>query len=208
VNGAATAAVIFEVEPDPQRIDEYLHTAARLAPDLVRIDGFLENERFRSTRDPGRLLSLSLWRDEQALIRWREHAPHRGAQQAGRNGLLSGYRLRVGAIAAGFDDGALPRDTATHTGAELALLESLGASGATVFEDAVRAAAEQARDCEVFTHLQQPERRIALIDDGLPQMLQALARKSAGVGGYAMRLLVVRVLRDYGLSERGQAPQI
>jgi heme-degrading monooxygenase HmoA len=205
MNVIAGAAVIFEVEPDPQRIDDYLHTAAELGPHLLRIDGFLENERFRSARESGRLLSLSLWRDERALIRWREHAAHRVARHAGRNGLLSGYRLRVGAIAHGFDDGA--GETARHAHADLALLESFGASGAAVFERAVRAWARQARDVEVFTHLQQPQRRIALIDDAVPQTLRALAEDTAATGRESMRLLLVRVLRDYGLTDRSEAPQ-
>lgn len=209
MNIAATAAVIFEVEPDPQRFDEYLRTAADLKPHLMRMDGFLENERFRSTRHTGRLLSLSLWRDEQALVRWRDYAPHRSAQHAGRNGLLSGYRLRVGSITAGFDHGARRRDAARPDGrSDLILLESFDASGSLIFDDAVAAAAGQARDCEVFTHLQQPERRVALIDDGLPQTLHALAEKAAGIDGRAIRLLIVHVLRDYGLTDREEAPQI
>lgn len=198
---AVGAAVIFEVEPDPQRIDDYLHTAAELRPHLMRIDGFVENERFRSTHDSGRLLSLSLWRDERALIRWREHAAHRVAQHAGRNGLLSGYRLRVGMIVPAPDSDA--RETPTPVDADLALLESFGASGTAAFEDAVHAAP----NCEVFTHLRQPQRRIALIDDALPRALQALAEGTAAIGRESMRLLLVRVLRDYGLTDRGEAPR-
>jgi heme-degrading monooxygenase HmoA len=207
MNIDATAAVIFEVEPDPQRFDEYLRTAADLKPHLMRMDGFLENERFRSTRHAGRLLSLSLWRDEQALVRWREYAPHRSAQHAGRNGLLSGYRLRVGSITAGVDHGERRREAAMlDECSELVLLESFDASGSPVFDETVEAAAGQARDCEVFTHLQQPERRIALIDDGLPQTLRALAERAAGIDGRATRLLIVHVLRDYGLTDREEAP--
>jgi heme-degrading monooxygenase HmoA len=97
-------AVIFEVEPDPQRFDAYLGLAASLAPQLAAIEGFIENERFRSLRHPGRLVSLSLWEDEAAAIRWRENELHRSAQGKGRGGLLKGYRIRVGEIVDGPGD--------------------------------------------------------------------------------------------------------
>ena len=71
-----SVAVIFEVEPDPERFDAYLARAASLAPRLAAIEGFVENERFRSRRRPGHLVSLSLWEDEAAAIRWRENEYH------------------------------------------------------------------------------------------------------------------------------------
>ena len=88
-------AVIFEVVPAPGRIDLYLDTARDLRPLLESSEGFISIERFRSLTDPTRLLSLSFWRDEEAVRRWRETEEHRAAQQAGRGGVFADYRLRV-----------------------------------------------------------------------------------------------------------------
>jgi heme-degrading monooxygenase HmoA len=91
-------AVIFEVEPAEGAMETYFDHAARLKPELEKIDGFISVERFESLTTPGKLLSLSLWRDEDALAAWRAHAGHRCAQAAGRGGLFAGYRLRVAGV--------------------------------------------------------------------------------------------------------------
>jgi heme-degrading monooxygenase HmoA len=91
-------AVIFEVEPEPERRNEYLDLAAELRPELEKIDGFVSIERFQSLRNEGKILSLSIWRDEEAVRRWRSHQQHREAQLAGRAGIFRDYRLRVAAI--------------------------------------------------------------------------------------------------------------
>lgn len=88
-------AVIFEVEPAEGRRDTYLGIAADLRPLLDGIDGFLSIERFQSLANPGRLLSLSFWRDEAAVKAWRNTEEHRQAQVAGRGGVFSDYRLRI-----------------------------------------------------------------------------------------------------------------
>jgi len=101
-------AVIFEVEPDPARRQDYLDIAARLRPELERIDGFISVERFQSLTAPGKILSLSFWRDEASVERWRRHEEHRVAQVAGRTGIFRTYRLRVAAVERdyGMDDRA------------------------------------------------------------------------------------------------------
>ncbi len=91
-------AVIFEVEPEPERRQDYLDIAARLRPELEKIDGFISVERFESLTQPGKILSLSFWRDEAAVAAWRRHEEHRGAQRAGRGGIFRDYRLRVAAV--------------------------------------------------------------------------------------------------------------
>jgi heme-degrading monooxygenase HmoA len=88
-------AIIFEVTPAEGRRSAYLDYAARLKPELEKMDGFLSVERFESLTTPGKLLSLSFWRDEDAVAAWRNHAEHRVAQAAGRKGLFADYRLRV-----------------------------------------------------------------------------------------------------------------
>jgi len=88
-------AVIFEVVPRPGRRDAYLDTAATLRPLLERMDGFVSIERFESLSTPGKVLSLSFWRDEDAVRQWRNMEAHRRAQAAGRASFFADYRLRV-----------------------------------------------------------------------------------------------------------------
>lgn len=88
-------AVIFEVVPEAERRQDYLDIAAKLRPELEKIDGFVSIERFESLTQPGKILSLSFWRDEAAVARWRQHEQHREAQIAGRTGIFRDYRLRV-----------------------------------------------------------------------------------------------------------------
>jgi heme-degrading monooxygenase HmoA len=91
-------AVIFEVEPAPGQLDAYLDIAASLRPELEKIDGFISIERFKSLSNEGKILSLSFWRDEAAIRRWREHRQHHAAQLAGRDRVFADYRLRVAAV--------------------------------------------------------------------------------------------------------------
>jgi heme-degrading monooxygenase HmoA len=91
-------AVIFEVEPAPAQRQAYLDTAAALRAELEAIDGFISVERFASLAQPGKLLSLSFLRDEEAVRRWRNLASHREAQARGRQGVFRDYRLRVAEV--------------------------------------------------------------------------------------------------------------
>lgn len=91
-------AVIFEVVPAPGRRQEYLDIAASLRDALEKIDGFISIERFESLTNPGKVLSLSIWRDEEAVKRWRQFEGHRVAQAKGREGIFADYRLRVAAV--------------------------------------------------------------------------------------------------------------
>lgn len=88
-------AVIFEVTPFSKHRDAYLDLAAGLRDELQQIDGFISVERFQSLTDPDKLLSISFWRDEQALQAWRNRPRHRSAQRTGRDRLFAGYRIRV-----------------------------------------------------------------------------------------------------------------
>ena len=91
-------AVIFEVAPREGRRDDYLHIASELRPLLDGIDGFLSIERFESLTTPGKILSLSFWRDEAAVAAWRNLEAHRAAQSAGRSDIFRDYRLRIAAV--------------------------------------------------------------------------------------------------------------
>ncbi len=88
-------AVIFEVHPKSDQKDAYLDMAAKMRPLAEGIDGFISVERFESLTTPGKLLSLSFWRDEAALDEWRRLSAHRNAQKAGRDIMFDDYRLRV-----------------------------------------------------------------------------------------------------------------
>ena len=91
-------AVIFEVWPAPQRRKEYLDIAAELRPVLEKIDGFISVERFESLTEPGKILSLSVFRDEAAVNAWRATNEHRLAQAKGRREIFRDYRLRVASV--------------------------------------------------------------------------------------------------------------
>ena len=90
--------VIFEVEPTAGGKDEYLDVASRLRHELETIDGFIAIERFASLAQPGKILSLSTWRDETAIRRWRERVSHQEAQERGRTELFERYRIRVAEV--------------------------------------------------------------------------------------------------------------
>ncbi|MHC0053006.1 antibiotic biosynthesis monooxygenase family protein [Actibacterium sp. D379-3] len=112
-------AVIFEVTPAPGQRDAYLEIAARLRPELEQIEGFISVERFQSLTDPDKLLSLSFFEDEAAVLRWRETAEHRAAQAAGRRGVFAGYRLRVAHVLRDYglrDRDAAPADSRAALG--------------------------------------------------------------------------------------------
>jgi heme-degrading monooxygenase HmoA len=98
-------SVIFEVHPHSASWDDYLGNAKMLRPELERIDGFVDNIRYKSLTREGWILSLSNWRDEKALVRWRTQMRHHEVQQKGRDQILADYHLRVGQITA---DNRLP----------------------------------------------------------------------------------------------------
>lgn len=103
-------AVIFEAIPREGRREAYFASAEALRPLLTEIDGFLSIERFESVTTPGRILSLSFWRDEDAVRQWRVLEEHRRVQQAGRLSIFADYRLRVAQVIR--DYGMVQRDQA------------------------------------------------------------------------------------------------
>jgi heme-degrading monooxygenase HmoA len=91
-------SVIFEVQPRSEQWDAYFENAKMLRPELVQVDGFIDNIRYKSLTRDGWILSLSGWRDEKAVVRWRTTMRHRMAQEKGRSEILLDYHLRVGQI--------------------------------------------------------------------------------------------------------------
>jgi len=90
--------VIFEIQPKPGREQEYLELAASLRPEVEQMEGFVSVERFSSLATPGKLVSISFWRDEEAVKRWREHTRHHLAQLSGRAQIFTDYRITVAEI--------------------------------------------------------------------------------------------------------------
>jgi heme-degrading monooxygenase HmoA len=91
-------AVIFEVEMNPGRDQDYFALAGSLRPELEAIDGFISVERFRSVTNEAKYVSLSFWRDEEAVKNWREHAEHRIAQAQGKKTIIADFRIRVAEV--------------------------------------------------------------------------------------------------------------
>ena len=95
LNLTTMVAVIFEVLPADGKRDEYFALAEKLRPALSKIDGFISIERFQGITHPGKILSLSFWKDEESVAHWRNVEVHRQAQAKGRTSVFSDYRLRV-----------------------------------------------------------------------------------------------------------------
>lgn len=110
-------AVIFEVSLNDERKHAYLDIAAQLRPLLDTIDGFISIERFESLSEPGKVLSLSFWRDEHAVETWRQQGEHREAQARGRADIFQNYRLRVAGVIR--DYGKFDREQAPHDSRQL-----------------------------------------------------------------------------------------
>jgi heme-degrading monooxygenase HmoA len=211
--------VIFEVQPKKERFDDYLDLAKSLKPELEKIDGFIDNERFYSKRTEGRVLSLSTWRDEKAVIRWRTHGMHHGVQKKGRYEVFMDYHLRVGEIVAEYDSHAgqkLPgqRFDETEVGlakaatiSEFSLPEGETANGDNFSADfgLSKSASDGLVDHEVFESIYHPGKLLLLAS--WRDATVAAGWQPQSIEGYAMRHRLVRVIRDYGMEDRREAPQ-
>lgn len=205
-------AVIFETLPNRQRFSDYLGLAETLKPTLNAIDGFVMNERFSNDRVKGTLLSLSLWRDEKALIRWRTHAQHHGVQVNGRSGVLDDYRLRVGQIDLQFESGKLRRATegrrrdisAVSTDPFVTISVSTrdiadpDAAGMTPPQD------QADERCSDFTGVVDTRRRLRMTRwADADQAERHLLEHCAALDGAHW---AVSVVREYGMLDRREAP--
>lgn len=209
-------AVIFEVEPRQERFADYLKIAGSLRPELEKVDGFVLNERFASARAPGRLLSLSIWRDEKALIRWRTLALHHEAQLAGRSEIFADYRLRVAEIIADTETPAAELveqrldETAVGEAKAVSVTEivSSGEAPAAPTLAAALGLSERALglvDHEGFTSITDPKKLLLLAAWRDRAAAEAWRPARPERGGLRHRIL--RVVRDYGLFDRREAPQ-
>jgi heme-degrading monooxygenase HmoA len=196
-------AVVFEVRPDPTQMDAYLALAAHLAPILQTMPGFIEVERFRSTVQPGRLLSLSIWRDEKSLIRWRTLPEHQAVQARGRRAIFVDYRLRVTEITADTAEaaGTPPRQRLdeTETGDARAMVVSDLADDAP---ESPEPAGEGLTEHDLYHSIYRPGHRL---------LLTAWTDADAAARwrpAYATRQRRLSIIRDYGKHDRREAPQL
>ena len=196
--------VIFQVRPKADRWDAYLGYAALLRPEIVKIDGFIDNVRYASKRRPGLILSLSTWRDEKSLIRWRTHALHTEVQGKGRDEVFEDYHLCVGEVTA---DSAPPPGHAvreqrldeTEEGAAkaVALIETAGMAA----DFPSRAGEPGLVDHDVFEAILTPGAYLVMLS------WRDAAAAARCVSPAGARHRTVRVVRDYGMFRRGEAPR-
>jgi heme-degrading monooxygenase HmoA len=213
-------AVVFEVRPRKACWNTYLELAKHLKPKLEQTEGFIDNERFESRRTEGRVLSLSTWRDEKALVRWRTHAEHYQVQDKGRREVFEDYRLRVGEITSDSHEmnavaGAY-RSDATEVGCAkvLTLTQIVAAEGrAPVWRAeflAMRLGLEPKAsglvDQEVFASLHTPGKLMLLASWTSADRASAFAPEAHRTL-QSFRHRAVLVIRDYGLRDRREAPQ-
>ncbi len=207
-------AVIFEVQPKEARFDEYLELAKGLKPKLEAIDGFIDNERFKSLRDPRWLVSLSTWRDEKAVIRWRTQAEHHGVQEKGRFEVFEDYHLRVGEF---YSDTKTPVTTQqrfdeTEIGeAKVVTLTEVEFNN-KVPGDALAAELGLDRNRggvvgqETFESITVPGKFLLLVSWCDVKAAEGFAPKLP-TAAKSLRHRSVRIIRDYGMYERREAPQ-
>jgi heme-degrading monooxygenase HmoA len=215
-------AVIFEVQPKSDRWDQYLELAGQLRPELEKIPGFIDNERYRSSRTEGRLVSLSTWADEKAVIRWRTQSMHHGAQEKGRFEVFQDYHLRVGEIAT---DSHPPRgqqiqnqrlDTTEVGVAKLVSISEIDPGPAAKPADAKTlqerlgvpsAGRGGVSDAELFASIYTEGKLLLLVSWVDAAAADAWQPPGSLADAGRIRHRRVRIIRDYGMADRREAPQ-
>ncbi|MDQ7981248.1 antibiotic biosynthesis monooxygenase [Paraburkholderia sp. SARCC-3016] len=213
-------AAMLEVNPYAEQFDAYLGMAKMLRPELEATDGFIDNTRYASLTRQAWLLSLSSWRDEKSLVRWRVSTKHHKVQEAARERVFADYRLRIGQVVA---DTRIP---AGHTLQEQRLdVTETGAGKAVMLLDAKRSpewvkqdgAEAVARSLgfdprapglvawDAFDALLTPGDVIAVVTWKDLDAAEAFARRTTLPDG--VRLRQVRIVREYGMFDRREAPQ-
>ena len=213
-------SVLFEVNPRSDQWDGYLGNAKMLRPELEKIDGFVDNIRYGSLTREGWILSLSGWRDEKAVVRWRTKAMHHSVQEEGRGGILADYHLRVGEI---FMDSEVPEgqkivnnrldETQTGVGTTVTLLSGSfdkdAAKNGTPQDVASKLGLPAGKtgliEWDVYDAVLSPGELILMIvwkDRGAADAFDESFSPPSGV-----RVRHVRVVRDYAKYDRREAPQ-
>jgi heme-degrading monooxygenase HmoA len=214
-------SVLFEVNRKPERKDAYLAMAKHLKPILERVEGFVDNERFESLRRPGWLLSHSTWADEKAVVRWRTVGEHHRVQEKGRADIFSDYHLRVGDV---MSDTAAPANapvdemrfdvTKTGAGRYVTFVEVTPQEGALVPirpEDlplhlSLPDSSPDLCDVDVWKSIYVPG-KLALTASWRTEDSARSWAPPAFEGVKDLRRRVVRIVRDYSMRDRREAPQ-
>jgi heme-degrading monooxygenase HmoA len=214
--------VIFEVQPRKERWDVYLNLAKQLKPKLEATEGFIDNERFASKQTEGRVLSLSTWRDEKSVVRWRSHGEHHGVQEKGRFEVFEDYHLRVGEVTADTDPPngvaiAQMRFDVTEVGqAKVATITEVvpaehGGLGARPdllpAHLGLRDGADGLVSTEVFESIYNPGKLVLLAGWRDADAAAAWTPAKKPDAARSVRHRHVRIIRDYGMSDRKEAPQ-
>jgi len=209
-------AVIFEVQPTVETKETYLGLAKFLRPELERIEGFIDNERFESQKTEGRVLSLSTWRDEKAVIRWRTLGVHHAVQETGRMAIFADYHLRVGEITAdtrvpeGQNLGQQRFDTTEVGNARVVTITEVPPGAAAPSLDAYDGA-DGLVDAERYEGITVPGKTLLLAswrdEAALAAWDEHRPRPSSAAPGPPVRHRAVRIIRDYGMRDRYEAPQ-
>lgn len=212
-------SVLFEVQPRKDQWDAYLGYAKTLRPELEGIDGFVDNIRYRSLTREGWILSLSSWRDEKAVVRWRTRAKHHEVQELGRQSVLLDYHLRVGQITG---DSQLPegceleeqRLDETEVGEGTAIsLSDVRLPEEHVKETAPKTLAERLGLREGASGLVSWDIYDAVLSPGSVILFctwrdaASAAASEENPAGEGARRRRVRVIRDYAMRDRREAPQ-
>jgi heme-degrading monooxygenase HmoA len=213
-------SVMFEVFPKKERFEEYLALAKHLKPILDTIDGFVDNERFESKRRRGWILSHSTWRDEKSVVRWRTTGEHHKIQERGRSEVFQDYHLRVGDVIADtnppreapireqrFDEtevGAAKVVTFTETmpqdGTELASFTTLACTlGLDVTSEGII-------DYDVASSIYNPGKLALLVSWNNAKAAGGWTPVNPG-RFQTLRHRTIRIVRDYGMFDRREAPQ-
>ncbi|MGI8687591.1 MAG: antibiotic biosynthesis monooxygenase family protein [Thermomicrobiales bacterium] len=209
-------AVIFEVQPTAETKETYLGLAKFLKPELEQIEGFIDNERFASQKTEGRVLSLSAWRDEKAVIRWRTLGVHHAVQETGRLGVFVDYHLRVGEITA---DTQVPEgqsirqerfDTTAVGSAQVVTIAEVP-PGATAPSPAAYDGADGLVDLERYEGITVPGKMLLLAswrdEAALAAWQESQSHATPAASDPPARFRAVRIIRDYGMRDRREAPQ-
>ena len=213
-------SVIFEVLPNKANWNDYLDNAKMLRPELEKVDGFVDNIRYRSLTREGWILSLSNWRDEKSLVRWRTHMRHHAVQQKGRDQILADYHLRVGQITA---DDHVPvgyalteqrlDETEVGEGTAITLINAVRPSGLkeTCEPDdlakqlGLNPWTRASVSWDLFDAVLTPGDLMLLISWKTAHFAQEF--EEAVQMPFDGRIRRVRVVRDYGMFDRRESPQ-
>ena len=213
-------SVIFEVHPKREQWDGYLGNAKMLRPELEQVDGFVDNVRYKSLTRDGWILSLSGWRDEKSVVRWRTAQRHHVVQEKGRSDILLDYHLRVGQLTR---DTEVPSgqkieeqrldETETGEGTTITLINAKWPEVSCETTDAPSVASYLGMrphlaglvSWDVLDAVLTPGDVILMMTWKSKEDADAFARSAALPPGG--RLRQVRVVRDYGMFDRREAPQ-